>query len=146
MGNEELLLPIQREAVPSPYPTALIPPPSGLVTHMEVGDDYYQNYYNPPQRQEHNIPSITPFHPTNFLSVPVNKKLVGVLTENRRSRPSTSTPRVLSELAPPGINLYEATYSGIDVYELVVNGHSLMRRRDDSWVNATHILKVLSTN
>ncbi|KAI8899939.1 transcription regulator HTH, apses-type DNA-binding domain-containing protein [Globomyces pollinis-pini] len=51
-------------------------------------------------------------------------------------------PKSLSILSPPGVSLFEATYSGVDVYELIVNGHSLMRRRDDSWVNATHILKI----
>jgi hypothetical protein len=61
----------------------------------------------------------------------------------KRSRVSGSTPRVISSFAPPGVELYEATYSNVDVYELVANGAQLMRRRDDGWVNATHILKVL---
>ena len=59
----------------------------------------------------------------------------------KRSR-TTGSSRVLSTFAPPGVELYEATYSNIDVYELIANGAELMRRRDDGWVNATHILKV----
>ncbi|EGF83142.1 hypothetical protein BATDEDRAFT_7060, partial [Batrachochytrium dendrobatidis JAM81] len=38
--------------------------------------------------------------------------------------------------------LYEATYSNVPVYELAVGDNSVMRRREDSWINATHVLKV----
>ncbi|ODQ63689.1 apses-domain-containing protein, partial [Nadsonia fulvescens var. elongata DSM 6958] len=38
--------------------------------------------------------------------------------------------------------LYTAIYSNIAVYEITVNGISVMRRRDDSKLNATQILKV----
>ncbi|KAI5919168.1 start control protein cdc10 [Camillea tinctor] len=41
---------------------------------------------------------------------------------------------------PPQI--YSAVYSGVDVYEMEVNGIAVMRRRNDSWLNATQILKV----
>lgn len=41
---------------------------------------------------------------------------------------------------PPQI--YSAVYSGVDVYEMEVNGVAVMRRRADSWLNATQILKV----
>ncbi|CAM9011069.1 unnamed protein product [Wickerhamomyces anomalus] len=37
--------------------------------------------------------------------------------------------------------VYSATYSGVAVYELVNVTGSVMRRRSDGWVNATHILK-----
>lgn len=36
----------------------------------------------------------------------------------------------------------KAVYSGISVYEMDVNGIAVMRRRVDSWLNATQILKV----
>ncbi|KXH37966.1 hypothetical protein CNYM01_08052 [Colletotrichum nymphaeae SA-01] len=36
----------------------------------------------------------------------------------------------------------QAVYSGVDVYEMEVNGVAVMRRRQDSWLNATQILKV----
>lgn len=37
--------------------------------------------------------------------------------------------------------VYSATYSGVAVYEFVNVTGSVMRRRSDGWVNATHILK-----
>ncbi|KAH8585818.1 transcription regulator HTH, apses-type DNA-binding domain-containing protein [Bisporella sp. PMI_857] len=40
------------------------------------------------------------------------------------------------------LQIYSAVYSGIDVYEMEVNGIAVMRRRNDSWLNATQILKV----
>ncbi|CAD6504696.1 BgTH12-00202 [Blumeria graminis f. sp. triticale] len=42
--------------------------------------------------------------------------------------------------SPPQI--YSAVYSTVDVYEMEVNGIAVMRRRKDSWLNATQILKV----
>ena len=36
----------------------------------------------------------------------------------------------------------QATYSGVNVYEMEVKGIAVMRRQDDGWVNATQILKV----
>ncbi|KAH1486634.1 hypothetical protein LV164_004370 [Aspergillus fumigatus] len=38
--------------------------------------------------------------------------------------------------------IYSATYSSVPVYEFKVDGESVMRRRGDDWINATHILKV----
>ncbi|KAJ5621513.1 hypothetical protein N7528_006296 [Penicillium herquei] len=38
-------------------------------------------------------------------------------------------------------SIYSATYSSVPVYELKIDGDSVMRRREDDWVNATHILK-----
>jgi regulatory protein SWI6 len=39
-------------------------------------------------------------------------------------------------------SLLQAVYSGTNVYEMEVNGIAVMRRRHDSWLNATQILKV----
>ncbi|EEP75337.1 Mbp1 protein [Uncinocarpus reesii 1704] len=46
--------------------------------------------------------------------------------------------------AGPGIEdqIYAATYSNVPVYEFKVGLDSVMRRRHDDWINATHILKV----
>ncbi|EWZ35589.1 uncharacterized protein FOBCDRAFT_52461 [Fusarium oxysporum Fo47] len=41
-----------------------------------------------------------------------------------------------------GATIYSASYSGVDVYEMEVNNVAVMRRRNDSWLNATQILKV----
>ncbi|POS83260.1 hypothetical protein EPUL_005840, partial [Erysiphe pulchra] len=38
--------------------------------------------------------------------------------------------------------IYTAVYSTVEVYEMEVNGIAVMRRRKDSWLNATQILKV----
>ncbi|OMJ28423.1 Cell division cycle-related protein res2/pct1 [Smittium culicis] len=38
--------------------------------------------------------------------------------------------------------VYSAIYSGVPVYEMVCRGVAVMRRRPDSWLNATQILKV----
>lgn len=38
-------------------------------------------------------------------------------------------------------SLYSATYLNVPVYEYIVNDVSVMRRKHDGWVNATHILK-----
>ncbi|KAL8883900.1 MAG: hypothetical protein Q9215_007936, partial [Flavoplaca cf. flavocitrina] len=38
--------------------------------------------------------------------------------------------------------IYSATYSNVPVYEFNLEGNHVMRRRQDNWINATHILKV----
>ncbi|RPA94470.1 apses-domain-containing protein [Choiromyces venosus 120613-1] len=38
--------------------------------------------------------------------------------------------------------IFTATYSGVSVFEMPVNNVAVMRRRHDSWLNATQILKV----
>ncbi|KAI4137944.1 MAG: hypothetical protein LQ341_004893 [Variospora aurantia] len=45
---------------------------------------------------------------------------------------------------PPGHKpqIYTAVYSSVSVYEMEVNQIAVMRRRSDSWLNATQILKV----
>ena len=42
--------------------------------------------------------------------------------------------------------IYTAVYSGVAVYEMEVAGVAVMRRRSDSWLNATQILKVASVD
>ncbi|KAJ3276456.1 Mitochondrial beta-keto-acyl synthase [Terramyces sp. JEL0728] len=138
-SSEELLLPLLTHQ-PELYPTVLNKP-SGLVTHMEN-----KSPENPEPEQPANIPNVQPvnypFHPSNFLSVAYNKRALLVQETPKKLRPSASIPRVLSSLAPPGTNLFEATYAGVEVYELMVGGNSVMRRRDDTMVNATHLLKL----
>ncbi|CCM05655.1 uncharacterized protein FIBRA_07885 [Fibroporia radiculosa] len=43
---------------------------------------------------------------------------------------------------PDNNTIFKATYSGIPVYEMMCKGVAVMRRRSDSWMNATQILKV----
>ncbi|KIS65816.1 uncharacterized protein UMAG_11222 [Mycosarcoma maydis] len=39
--------------------------------------------------------------------------------------------------------IFKATYSGVPVYECIINNVAVMRRRSDDWLNATQILKVV---
>ncbi|KAG9327379.1 hypothetical protein KVV02_005955 [Mortierella alpina] len=39
-------------------------------------------------------------------------------------------------------NIYTAVYSGVPVYEVMCRGIAVMRRKDDSYLNATQLLKV----
>ncbi|EPX74430.1 MBF transcription factor complex subunit Res2 [Schizosaccharomyces octosporus yFS286] len=45
-------------------------------------------------------------------------------------------------MAPRSTAVHIAVYSGVEVYECFIKGVSVMRRRRDSWLNATQILKV----
>ncbi|THH17791.1 hypothetical protein EW146_g3091 [Bondarzewia mesenterica] len=51
-----------------------------------------------------------------------------------------AAPRVAGQ--PPPVKIYNAVYSSVQVYECMVRGIAVMRRRADSYVNATQILKV----
>ncbi|PPQ91860.1 hypothetical protein CVT25_000735 [Psilocybe cyanescens] len=50
-------------------------------------------------------------------------------------------PRTPGSTQPP-VKIYNAVYSSVQVYECMVRGIAVMRRRNDSYVNATQILKV----
>ncbi|KAK0747128.1 hypothetical protein B0T18DRAFT_327104 [Schizothecium vesticola] len=54
-------------------------------------------------------------------------------------RQYTDPPRRPNDNVMP---IYSAVYSGVNVYEMEVNGVTVMRRQADSWLNATQILKV----
>lgn len=54
----------------------------------------------------------------------------------------TSLTRMASASALPPARVYNAIYSAVQVYECMVRGIAVMRRRVDSYVNATQILKV----
>ncbi|KAJ8472754.1 hypothetical protein ONZ51_g8308 [Trametes cubensis] len=51
-----------------------------------------------------------------------------------------SASRAPAQQAP--VKIYNAVYSSVQVYECMVRGIAVMRRRADSYVNATQILKV----
>ncbi|KAI8914658.1 transcription regulator HTH, apses-type DNA-binding domain-containing protein [Gorgonomyces haynaldii] len=77
------------------------------------------------------------FHPSNFYTIPANKRFIQPM-RNKSTAPNQ--PRVLSDYGDG--KLYEATYAGIQVWEMIIGPHQVMRRREDGWINATHILKV----
>lgn len=67
----------------------------------------------------------------------------------RNSMSLSESPQIESEFGTPtttyqpiGNGLYTASYSSIPVFELIVKGVAVMRRKDDSWLNATQILKI----
>lgn len=68
--------------------------------------------------------------------------LVRARGSNGRSRKSDTVPvfhrNALSSLS----QIYSAVYSGVQVYEMMSRSVAVMRRRHDSYLNATQILKV----
>nr|KAJ3410403.1 hypothetical protein HK105_002939 [Polyrhizophydium stewartii] len=79
------------------------------------------------------------YNPANFLAGMRRPK---PFIETPPRRPITASgPRTLSNAATGGESLYEATYSNVPVFELALGDNSVMRRKEDSWINATHILK-----
>ncbi|KAI9839101.1 MAG: transcriptional regulator swi6 [Sclerophora amabilis] len=66
-----------------------------------------------------------------------------VLIQQNGPRPySRDTNGAVHQGGAPGSQIYTAMYSGVSVYEMEVNHVAVMRRRCDSWLNATQILKV----
>lgn len=66
----------------------------------------------------------------------------GGKTKKPRSSKSTLTHSSSHSTFPYDGGVREATYSNVCVYEIVSNGNHVMRRRDDHYINATHILKI----
>ncbi|CAG8520995.1 3765_t:CDS:2 [Funneliformis caledonium] len=59
------------------------------------------------------------------------------------STPIPSTSEVSSPIPRPNAGpIYSAVYSGVPVYEFLIRDVAVMRRRPDSYLNATQILKV----
>ena len=160
-GTEELLLPLNVNT--TAYPTQIYQNhqiTGGMVSHLnhqqQQNEKEHQNMnfnhlpkLDQNQQQTPNYGKSRGFDPNNYMTGFVNKNYAQQQQQHQQSehkpRPRSnnpSTPKVLSTLSPNGHDIYEATYSGSDVYELLVEHNSIMRRRADSWVNATHILKV----
>ncbi|KAL8780538.1 MAG: hypothetical protein Q9213_006434 [Squamulea squamosa] len=69
----------------------------------------------------------------------------GIPIQQAPPKPYNETNGVVPQQQyPPGHkpSIYTAVYSSVSVYEMEVNGIAVMRRRSDSWLNATQILKV----
>ncbi|KAK9473092.1 uncharacterized protein V1510DRAFT_119386 [Dipodascopsis tothii] len=65
------------------------------------------------------------------------------LSASSRNSTPRETPPPPQRIGMPSVsNIYTAVYSGIAVFEMMVNGVAVMRRRADSYLNATQILKV----
>lgn len=59
----------------------------------------------------------------------------------KRNPPPTSTPNTRPAVSTP-LGVYSAVYSGVPVYEIMCRNVAVMRRKSDSFLNATQILKV----
>ncbi|KAG0009463.1 hypothetical protein BGZ80_002369, partial [Entomortierella chlamydospora] len=55
---------------------------------------------------------------------------------------SDTTTSVNNDSAAETPQIFKATYSGVPVFEMICRGVAVMRRRSDSYLNATQILKV----
>ncbi|KAJ3146011.1 hypothetical protein HDU89_006741 [Geranomyces variabilis] len=122
--------------------------------YMQQAQPQQQQYHHQQQQQQSSayyasMPpvSVPAFRPSNF-NVPFPHS--NMLYSNGSSPlliPSTprrapQVPRRPANFNPPREGLYEATYAGLPVYELISpNGTGIMRRKIDSWMNATQILK-----
>ncbi|RMD41778.1 hypothetical protein DV735_g3353, partial [Chaetothyriales sp. CBS 134920] len=74
-------------------------------------------------------PTPPPPHPSAFASA-----------QSQQAAAASTQAKYYSDGIKPQI--YTAVYSNVSVFEMEVNGVSVMRRRNDSWLNATQILKV----
>ncbi|KAK9369041.1 hypothetical protein V1509DRAFT_502898 [Lipomyces kononenkoae] len=114
----------------------------------------------PPSQQTQLVPpvhhttssSASPLHAAAS-STTASSQATVITSMSQQSQPGTesrtSTPHSQETPPPPQVapvptpsNIYTAVYSGIPVYEMMVNGVAVMRRRSDSYLNATQILKV----
>ncbi|KIW08704.1 uncharacterized protein PV09_00651 [Verruconis gallopava] len=82
--------------------------------------------------------------PSSFSSQPASYSQPVIYQQASQSFPASYRP-INGHAAPTLMDpsqIYTAVYSGVQVYEMEVNGIAVMRRRSDSWLNATQILKV----
>ncbi|KAG0354035.1 hypothetical protein BG005_006782 [Podila minutissima] len=77
--------------------------------------------------------------PSGPSTVPV---AIAPATEETPSSSLTATAAATSTPPTVLVQIFKATYSGVPVYEMICKGVAVMRRRSDSYLNATQILKV----
>ncbi|KAL6936834.1 hypothetical protein ACO0OL_001384 [Hanseniaspora opuntiae] len=80
-------------------------------------------------------------HHHNILPVDSNATVKNVLDNTNPSSKQNSTSSTPTLPSKEGYHIYRAKYSNVDVYELAHPTGSIMKRKVDNWVNATHILK-----
>jgi hypothetical protein len=128
-STEELKLPTENK-LPHIYPTALY-----LPRRLPIAPVIPQPRFHPHHFVQLKKPQLA-FSPQHAQLQEVKKRMTP-------SSPKVKFIKLNQVLSDRGNGeLYEATYSGVNVYEMTVAGHSVMRRRHDSWINATHILKI----
>jgi hypothetical protein len=78
----------------------------------------------------------------NKMSSPTTSSCTGALVPALPSSDASTGLSADSGSIPKNDTVIERTYSKVSVYEMIANGNPIMRRRSDSWINATHLLKV----
>lgn len=135
---EQLLLPIPSSTLQSmPSAATAISEPNYFQQNWEDPQVYYRQGFQPYQINQNSLPDHTPFKPNGFY--PNGPRTAPVLASPAPRKHNINSPR--TPLGHPSEGLFEATYSNIPVYELIINDVAIMRRKRDSWVNGTHILK-----
>ncbi|RIA83868.1 hypothetical protein C1645_785341 [Glomus cerebriforme] len=79
----------------------------------------------------------------NNASTPPSTTIISTSILATPSTPISAIPEASSQIPRPNSGpIYSAVYSGVPVYEFLVRDVAVMRRRPDSYLNATQILKV----
>ncbi|KAG0266590.1 hypothetical protein BG011_001779 [Mortierella polycephala] len=99
----------------------------------------------PTNGQQSNVPSLPGENASKNTSNSTLAIAESAGTEARATTPSqsiASSSANASRQRPGQPQIFKATYSGIPVFEMMCRGVAVMRRRSDSYLNATQILKV----
>lgn len=78
---------------------------------------------------------------TNIKQIDSNSTVKNVVENPNASSKQNSTSSTPTLPSKKSYHIYKAKYSNVDVYELAHPTGSIMKRKIDNWVNATHILK-----
>jgi len=66
--------------------------------------------------------------------------------KGKKAAASSASKPTLATANANKTTVFHAVYSNVPVYELMARGIGVMRRRSDSWINATQLLKVAGIN
>ncbi|EXJ90681.1 hypothetical protein A1O1_03785 [Capronia coronata CBS 617.96] len=117
----------------TPAPT---PPPTRHVAEQQQQQHQQHQSQSQQQSMAYNMNGGPPMANGGMMAAPSG--FVGYQDPNAYAQPNL--PNFYGNGAKPQI--YTAVYSNVSVFEMEVNGVAVMRRRADSWLNATQILKV----
>ncbi|TPX33180.1 hypothetical protein SmJEL517_g03797 [Synchytrium microbalum] len=126
----------QQQQQQFPFIPPIIQPPQQLYQHVIQMDD---------PNASRSMPPPPPAIPTIILKPPSSTGLA--LSSTSAVATSATTPVVTLTVPTPPAGIashavYAAVYSGVPVYEMMCRNVAVMRRRADSFLNATQILKV----
>ncbi|KAF7860338.1 hypothetical protein EAF04_008465 [Stromatinia cepivora] len=122
--------------------TTIVPNPQPLATTSESKRNQLPpNTYSTSNSAYGGDQDSARFHREMSLSMSQGSQSGGMMMQPGGPFRQYESPNTMNrrDMAP---QIYSAVYSGVDVYEMEVNRIAVMRRRKDSWLNATQILKV----